>query len=206
MADPDSDTPAASATRPSPTEIRLVCTAVTEVGCQWPSRRRPRRLASGGRKPEADLECKGGPLEVAEESGSRVWARPRAACSCHLTHCRRGLSHWRARHTQAGRARVSPYLAYRNRDTGNRLGASSRAKSRGSKSGCHRDSLSLRVRMPPQPSRSSQFSASERTLLSAVQSGIRHGARSGGPIPSQTAPGSATLRDWRCDVSQCDGR
>ena len=38
------------------------------------------------------------------------------------------------------------------------------------------------VRMPPQPSRSSQ-SANERTLLSAVQSGsIRHGARTGGPI------------------------
>ena len=38
------------------------------------------------------------------------------------------------------------------------------------------------VRMPPQPSRSSQ-SANERTLLSAVQSGsTRHGARTGGPI------------------------
>ena len=44
------------------------------------------------------------------------------------------------------------------------------------------------VRMPPQPSRSSQ-SANERTLLSAVQRGsmmitasIRHGARTGGPI------------------------
>ena len=52
------------------------------------------------------------------------------------------------------------------------------------------------ARMPPQPSRSSQ-SASERTLLSAVQSGIRHGARSGGPI--QTAAGVCVIGGATCD-------
>jgi len=50
--------------------------------------------------------------QVAEESGSRVWARPRAAC--HLT-----PSQWRARHTGA-----TPHSASRNRQT------SPRAKSR----------------------------------------------------------------------------
>jgi hypothetical protein len=45
------------------------------------------------------------------------------------------------------------------------------------------------VRMPPEPSRSSQFYCREN-LLTALQSGsTRHGPRSGGPI--QTAPGSA---------------
>ena len=45
------------------------------------------------------------------------------------------------------------------------------------------------VRMPPEPSRSSQFYCRE-DLLTALQSGsTRHGPRSGGPI--QIAPGSA---------------
>ena len=80
--------------------------AVTEVGCQWPSRWR--RLATArGRFPEMQKWA-----QVAEESGSRVWARPRAAC--HLT-----PSQWRARHTGA-----TPHSASRNRR------ASPRAKSR----------------------------------------------------------------------------
>jgi hypothetical protein len=102
MAGPNSDTPAA--TRPSPTKIPP--SAVTEVGCQWPSRRR--RLATArGRFLEMQKWA-----QVAEESGSRVWARPRAAC--HLT-----PSQWRARHTGA-----TPHSASRNRQT------SPRAKSR----------------------------------------------------------------------------
>ena len=93
MAGPNSDTPAA--TRPSPTEVPP--SAVTEVGCQW--RSRWRRLATArGRFLEMQKWT-----QVAEESGSRVWARPRAAC--HLT-----PSQWRARHTGA-----TPHSASRNR-------------------------------------------------------------------------------------------
>ena len=62
--------------------------AVTEVGCQWPSRWR--RLATArGRFPEMEKWA-----QVAKESGSRVWARPREACD--LT-----PSQWRTRHTRA---------------------------------------------------------------------------------------------------------
>ena len=71
--------------------------AVTEVGCQWPSRWR--RLATArGRFPEMQKWA-----QVAEESGSRVWARPREACD--LT-----PSQWRTRHTRA-----TPHLASPNK-------------------------------------------------------------------------------------------
>ena len=152
MADPNSEAPAA--TRPSPTEIPP--SVVTEVGCQSPYRRRRRSATARGRFLEMQKWA-----QVAEESGSRVWARPRAAC--HLTpFALARTSHWPAP--------VRIWHAETNDSE-------------------HRHEQSpVAVRMPPQPSRSSQ-SASERTLLSALQSGIRHGARSGGPI--QTAPGSA---------------
>ena len=71
--------------------------AVTEVGCQWPSRWR--RLATArGRFPEMQKWA-----QVAEESGSRVWARPREACD--LT-----PAQWRTRHTRA-----APHLASPNK-------------------------------------------------------------------------------------------
>ena len=76
--------------------------AVTEVGCQWPPRWR--RLATAhwqGRFPEMQKWA-----QVAEESGSRVSARPREAC--HLTH-----SQWRTRHT--GATAATPQSASRNK-------------------------------------------------------------------------------------------
>jgi hypothetical protein len=57
------------------------------------------------------------------------------------------------------------------------------------------------VRMPTQPSRSSQ-SADERTLLSALQSGsTRHGARTGGPIIAADSDraGVCVIGDAACD-------
>jgi len=71
--------------------------AVTEVGCQWPSRWR-RLSTARGRFPEMQKWA-----QVAEESGSRVWARPREACD--LT-----PSQWRTRHTRA-----TPHLASPNK-------------------------------------------------------------------------------------------
>jgi hypothetical protein len=71
--------------------------AVTEVGCQWPSRWR--RLATArGRFPEMQKWA-----QVAEESGSRVWARPREACDLMP-------SQWRTRDTGP-----TPHLASRNK-------------------------------------------------------------------------------------------
>jgi hypothetical protein len=149
MAGPNSDTPAA--TRPSPTKIPP--SAVTEVGCQWPSRRR--RLAS----PRPIWNAKVGPSGRGERQpgmGTPESSMPSDAfrTGAHVT-----LAPVRIWHAETNDSE-------------------------------HRHEQSpVAVRMPPQPSRSSQ-SANERTLLSAVQSGsIRHGARSGGPI--QTAPGSA---------------
>ena len=148
MAGPNSDTPAA--TRPSPTKIPP--SAVTEVGCQWPSRRR--RLAS----PRPIWNAKVGPSGRGERQpgmGTPESSMPSDAfrTGAHVT-----LAPVRIWHAETNDSE-------------------------------HRHEQGpVAVRMPPQPSRSSQ-SASERTLLSALQSGIRHGARSGGPI--QTAPGSA---------------
>ncbi len=71
--------------------------AVTEVGCQWPSRWR-RLSTARGRFPEMQKWA-----QVAEESGSRVWARPREACDV-------TPSQWRTRHTRA-----TPHLASPNK-------------------------------------------------------------------------------------------
>ena len=92
--------------RPGYRRLKSRLVLLLRSACQWPSRRR--RLATArGRFLEMQKWA-----QVAEESGSRVWARPRAAC--HLT-----PSQWRARHTGA-----TPHSASRNRRT------SPRAKSR----------------------------------------------------------------------------
>ena len=116
--------------RPLPTIIRQERTRRRT----WPALTRTRLLRPGHRRLKSRLvlllrSAASGPpagggwqargrfgmqkwAQVAEESGSRVWARPRAAC--HLT-----PSQWRARHTGA-----TPHSASRNRRT------SPRAKSR----------------------------------------------------------------------------
>ena len=73
--------------------------AVTEVGCQWPSRWR-RLSTARGRFPEIVHKMQKW-AQVAEESGSRVWARLREACD--LT-----PSQWRTRHTRAAPHSASP--------------------------------------------------------------------------------------------------
>jgi hypothetical protein len=104
MAGPHSDAPAATRTRPSPTQIPP--SAATEVGCVA----LPPATVGTARGRFREMQKR---AQAAEESGSRVWARPRAAC--HLT-----PSQWRARRTGA-----TPHLAPRNKR------ASLRAKSRG---------------------------------------------------------------------------
>ena len=130
---------------------------VTEVGCQWPSRWR--RLATArGRFPEMQKWA-----QVAEESGSRVWARPREAW--HLT-----PSQWRTRHTGA-----TPHLASRNKRASPRSKVSRRWGYLHSPAGRHK---------------SADEGTLAAAQLSAIKGGsARHEARSGWSI--QIAPESA---------------
>ena len=131
--------------------------AVTEVGCQWPSRWR--RLATArGRFPEMQKWA-----QVAEESGSRVSARPREACDLMP-------SQWRTRDTGA-----TPHLASRNKRASPGSKVSRRWGYLHSPAGRHK---------------SADEGTLAAALLSALKGGsARHEARSGWSI--QIAPESA---------------